>query len=86
MEILLGAVVVAAGAGLLCWAVGYRIEPGSFSVRLAAAQPGELVPIDLTVRARAALLVWPLFAVLPVLLGSSLGRDPEVEEELVPPA
>ena len=71
-------VVVGAGAGLLCWAVGYRIGPGSFAVRLAAAQPGDLVPIDLTVRAKAALLVWPLFAVLPVLLGSSLGRDPEM--------
>ena len=73
-------VLVGAAAGLLCWAVGYRIGPGSFAVRLAAAQPGDLVPIDLTVRARAAFLVWPLFAVIPVLLGSSLGRDPEVEE------
>jgi hypothetical protein len=77
-------VVLAAGlgtaAGLLCWFVGYRIGPGSFDARLAAAQPGDLVPIDLTVRARAALLVWPLFAVIPVLLGSSLGRDPEVDD------
>jgi hypothetical protein len=68
------------GAGLLCWAVGHGIEPGSFAARLAAARPGDLVPIDLTVRARAAVVVWPLFAVIPVLLGSSLGRDPEVDE------
>lgn len=73
--------VVGAGAGLVCWAVGYRIEPGSFAVRLAAAQPGDLVPIDLTVRAKVALVVWPLFAVIPVLLASSLGRDPEVEAQ-----
>ena len=72
--------VVGLAAGLLCWAVGHRVEPGSFAVRLAAAHPGDLVPIDLTVRARAALVVWPLFAVIPVLLGSSLGRDPEVDE------
>jgi hypothetical protein len=72
--------VVGAAAGLLCWAVGYRIEPAPFSVRLAAAQPGDLVPIDLTVRAKAALVVWPLFAVIPVLLASSLGRDPELDE------
>jgi hypothetical protein len=77
-------VVVLAGgvgvtAGLLCWAVGHQIEPGSFAVRLAAAHPGDLVRIDLTLRAKAALVVWPLFAVLPVLLGSSLGRDPEVD-------
>lgn len=72
--------VVGAGAGLLCWAVGYRIAPGSFAVRLAAARPGDLVRIDLTVRAKSALVVWPLFAVIPVLLGSSLGRDPELDE------
>jgi hypothetical protein len=72
---------VGAAAALLCWAVGYQIEPGSFEVRLAAAQPGDLVRIGLTVRAKAALLVWPLFAVVPVLLGSSLGRDPEVEDD-----
>ena len=70
---------VGTAAGLLCWFVGHRIGLDSFESRLAAAQPGDLVPIDLTVRARAALLVWPLFAVLPVLLGSSLGRDPEVD-------
>jgi MFS family permease len=70
---------VSAAAGLLCWTVGHQIEPGSFAVRLSAAHPGDLVRIDLTVRAKAALVVWPLFAVLPVLLGSSLGRDPEVD-------
>lgn len=74
------AVLVGAAAGALCWAVGYRIDPGSFAVRLAAARPGDLVAVDLTVRARAALLVWPLFAVIPVLLASSLGHDPEVDE------
>jgi hypothetical protein len=72
-------VVLGAAAGLLCWAVGHELGPGTFDVRLAAAHPGDVVPIDLTVRARAALLVWPLFAVIPVLLGSSLGRDPEVD-------
>ena len=71
--------LLGAAAGLLCWTVGYRIEPGSFAMRLAAAPPGDLVRIDLTVRTRTALLVWPLLAVVPVLLGSSLGVDPEVE-------
>jgi hypothetical protein len=73
-------VVVGAAAGLVCWAVGYRLGPGSFPVRLAAAQPGAVVAVDLTVRAHAALLTWPLFAVIPVLLGTSLGRDPEVDD------
>ena len=64
-------------AGLTCWFVGYRLGPGDFSARLATAQAGDLVPIELTLRARASLLVWPFCAVIPVLLGSSLGRDDE---------
>jgi len=79
------AVLVAGCAGLLCWAVGHALGPGPFDERLAAARPGDLVPVELTVRARSALLVWPLLAVLPVLLGASLGRDPEVDA-LEPPA
>ena len=69
--------LVAVLAGLLCWFVGHRLGPGDFVARLAAAQPGDLVPIELTLRARASLLTWPFFAVVPVLLGSSLGRDEE---------
>ncbi|SEQ34916.1 hypothetical protein [Microlunatus flavus] len=74
-------VVVGAAAGLVCWWVGYELGPGAFDARLAAAKPGDLVPVELTVRARVALAVWPLFAVIPVLLGSSLGHDPEVDAE-----
>ena len=78
----LGVVVLAFLAGLLCWAVGFRLGPGSFVDRLAAAQPGDLVPIELTVRSRAALLIWPFAAVVPALLGSSLGRDDEIPRSL----
>jgi hypothetical protein len=69
--------VVAVLAGLVCWFVGHRLGPGDFVPRLAAAHPGDLVSIELTLRARASLLTWPFFAVVPVLLGSSLGRDEE---------
>ena len=69
--------LTALGAGLLCWMVGYRLGPGDFTPRLAAAQAGDVVPIELTLRARASLLTWPFFAVIPILLGSSLGRDDE---------
>jgi hypothetical protein len=62
-------------AELICWMVGYRLGPGSFEPRLAAADPGDVVPIALTLRAKASLLSWPFFAVIPILLGSSLGRD-----------
>lgn len=70
-------VITAMAAALLCWWVGYDLGPGEFPPRLAAAKPDDIVPIELTLRARASLLTWPFFAVIPVLLGSSLGRDDE---------
>jgi hypothetical protein len=69
--------VWATASALTCWLVGYLLGPGDFSARLAAAQPGDLVSIPLTLRARASLLTWPFFAIIPILLGSSLGRDEE---------
>jgi hypothetical protein len=67
----------AALAALLCWAVGRELGPGEFTARLATASPGDRVPIELTLQAKASLLVWPFFAVIPILLGSSLGHDEE---------
>jgi hypothetical protein len=75
LVLLVGA--VAGLSGLVCWYVGHRLGPENFVGRLAAAKPGELVPVELTLRARASLLTWPFFAIIPVLLGSSLGRDEE---------
>jgi hypothetical protein len=81
--VVLVVLVCAVASALTCWLVGYRLGPGDFSARLAAAQPGQLVPIPLTLRARASLLVWPFFAIIPVLLGSSLGRDEEEPRPLL---
>jgi hypothetical protein len=81
--IVLVVLVCATAAALTCWLVGYRLGPGDFSARLAAAQPGEVVPIPLTLRARASLLTWPFFAIIPVLLGSSLGRDEDEPRPLL---
>jgi hypothetical protein len=81
--VVLVVLVCALAAALTCWLVGYRLGPGDFSARLAAARPGELVPIPLTLRAKASLLTWPFFAVIPVLLGSSLGRDEEEPRPLL---
>lgn len=71
------AMLAALGAALCCWAVGHQLGPGPFAPRLGAAGPGEVVPVELTVRARSALLVWPFAALLPILLAASLGRDEE---------
>jgi hypothetical protein len=67
----------ALAAALVCWLVGYLLGPDDFTRRMAQSQPGDLVLIQLTIRAKASLLVWPFAAVVPVLLGSSLGRDDE---------
>ena len=50
--------------------------------RLAQARPGDRVPIELTLRAPASLLAWPFLAIIPVLLGSSLGPDDEEPKPL----
>jgi hypothetical protein len=75
--VVLVSVLTASAAALVCWLVGTRIGPENFNERLAAAQPNDLVPISLALRAKASLLVWPFLAVVPVLVGSSLGADDE---------
>jgi len=78
--------LVAVFAALVCWFVGHRLGPGDFVTRLATARPGDLVRIELTLRTPASLLTWPFFAVVPVLLGSSLGRDEEEPRPLRRPS
>ncbi len=75
--VVLLAVGAALAAGLVCWFVGNHLGPDDFARRLATAQPGDVVQIELTIRAKASLLVWPFAATIPVLVGSSLGRDDE---------
>src|SRR5690606_4775398 len=72
--VMLVGVLAAAG---LCFLVGGILGPNNFEARLAAAGPGDLVPVDLTLRTPVALLAWPFGGVIPVLLASSLSRDPE---------
>jgi len=48
-----------------------------FDERLAAAKPGDTVPIALALRSPSALAVWAFAAVTPILLGSALGPDEE---------
>lgn len=76
------AVVAAVIAALVCWYVGYQLGPGPFPPRLATAQAGDFVPIELTVRARVSVVVWPFMASIPVLLASSLGPDDEEPKPL----
>ncbi|MGC3993331.1 MAG: hypothetical protein QM779_04250 [Propionicimonas sp.] len=70
---------VAAGllAGVVCWQVGQLLGPGSEADRIAAAEPGSVIPAALRLRAVSALAVWGFAAITPVLLISSLGPDDE---------
>ena len=79
-------VVAAVAAALVAWWVGTALGPGAFNPRLAAARPGDVVPVALELRAPASLLVWPFLAVVPVLLGSSLGREEEEPTDPEEPA
>ncbi|HEY9293883.1 MAG TPA: hypothetical protein VIP98_21595 [Microlunatus sp.] len=74
------AILGAVSAALVCWYVGYQLGPGDFDRRLAAARPGDVVPIALNLRSPVALLVWAFGAIIPVLLRASLGRDDEEPE------
>jgi hypothetical protein len=78
------AIIGSLAAALVCWYVGNTLGPGDFEPRLAAAKPGDFVPIELTLRSPVALIVWAFGAIIPVLLRSSLG--PDEEEESLPPA
>jgi hypothetical protein len=71
------ALIAATAAGLLCWLVGYLLGPGPFAPRLEAAAPGDVVPIELTVRAHSALLAWPFGAAIALLVGSAVRADDE---------
>lgn len=71
------AIAAALVAGLVCWQLGELIGPRDFAARLAAAEPGDLVPISLQLHSVSALAIWAFAAVTPVLLVSSLGKDEE---------
>jgi hypothetical protein len=63
--------IASAGAlvsGTVCWLVGRLTGPGSFVERLAGAKPADIVPQSLDLRSVAALFVWPLAALVPLLL------------------
>ena len=55
-------------ASLVMWQLGLVIAPPTFDERLAAAQPGDVIPIDLSLHSLSALLVGPFCAITPVML------------------
>lgn len=66
------AIAGGAGSGGLCWLVGEALGPSDFASRVAAAQPGDHIPIDFALHAPAALLLWCLGAIIPVMLYANM--------------
>ncbi|WP_425308871.1 hypothetical protein AADG42_08955 [Ammonicoccus fulvus] len=71
------AVLASTATGLVCWWVGWMIGPGPIEARLALAEAGQELPIELTVRGHAAVLAWPFAALLVLMLISAVSPDPE---------
>lgn len=69
------ALLAALLAGLVCWWMGTGMGPDNFAVRISNAASGDEVPVDFVLHSPAALLIWPFFTSIPVLLASSLGHD-----------
>lgn len=64
-------------AALLCWYVGWSLGPGPFDPRLAQAEVGAEVPIELTLRTWVSVVVWVFATSIPLLLISALSPDHE---------
>ena len=74
------AVIAVLGGGLaalVAWRVGLLISPEDFSSRLTVAKAGDTVAIDLSLRAKSALLVAPFLAITPIMLLSAFLPDPD---------
>lgn len=67
-------------ASLMCWRTGMVLGTSGFEERLAAAAAGDLVQVDLQLRALSALLVGPFLAVTPVMLLSAFWPEPRGEQ------
>jgi hypothetical protein len=55
-------------ASYLCYHYGVTLDRGSVGPRLAAAQPGDRVPVELTLGADVVRMAWPIAALVGVLV------------------
>ncbi|MDR2620022.1 MAG: hypothetical protein LBC29_02695 [Propionibacteriaceae bacterium] len=63
-------------AAVICWQLGEALGPSDFAARVAAALPGDKVPVDFTLHTLTALLTWPFGALIPVILYAAFERNP----------
>ena len=62
-------------AGLIATVVAHFFGPGPLDARIAAASPGDRVPIEFALHTRVVYAVWIAFAVVPVMVGSMLAKE-----------
>ena len=72
-------ILAALAAAIVTWRLGIVLGPTGFVERLAAASAGDVVQIDLQLRALSALLVGPFAAVTPIMLLSAFWPEPRIE-------
>ena len=62
-------------AGMIATVVAHFVGPGPLDARIAAASPGDLVPIEFALHTRVVYAVWVAFATVPVMAGAMLAKD-----------
>lgn len=77
--------LAALAASLMAWRMGTTIGQTGFSERLAAGEPGDVIPIDLNLRALSALLVAPFTAIVPIMLLAAFWPEPQDEHAALLP-
>lgn len=55
-------------SALVCWAVGAAMGPHNFEHRVAAALPGDRIPIDFSLHAPLSVTVWIFASIVPIML------------------
>lgn len=78
-------VLAAVAASLMAWRMGLVLGRTGFSQRLADAQVGDVIPIDLQLRAMSALLVAPFTAIIPIMLLAAFWPEPAGEQQTESP-
>ncbi|WP_353081548.1 hypothetical protein [Tessaracoccus lapidicaptus] len=66
-------------AAVVTWRVGLLVTEGGFVERLARAQAGDVVHVDLALRSASALLVAPFAAITPIMLLAAFWPEPRVD-------
>ncbi len=66
-------------ASLVAWRMGLLVGQSGFAERLASAEAGDVVQIDLALRSASAVIVGPFSAITPIMLMAAFWPEPALE-------